>query len=133
MLQYFLNLTLLIYCLTKMESLTVIISIIEGCKHNILYIFVTLFSIWNKKKIVLRTFLKKLASQNNLCHIIWTWKSTPKISPTIISLFKGLGMNLIMRINYINQKNYIKMFSTSILRCVFYLQKHFTYFQVLEL
>jgi uncharacterized membrane protein SirB2 len=56
-----------------------------------------------------------LAFQNNMRHIISTSKSTPKVSPTIMSLFIRLGMILVMKkINSINQKNNIRMFTTSI-------------------
>jgi hypothetical protein len=57
-----------------------------------------------------------LAYQSNLCHIIWIWKNTPIISPTIKSFFQGLGMILVMKKNSINQKSYIEMFTTSILK-----------------
>jgi hypothetical protein len=59
-----------------------------------------------------------LTFQINLCHIIWTSKNTPKVSLIITSFFKGLGMNLVMKINSINQKNNVRMFTTSILRCL---------------
>ncbi len=49
-------------------------------------------------------FSLHLTFQNNLCHIIWTWKNTSKVSPTIMSFFKGLGMILVMKTNFINQK-----------------------------
>jgi hypothetical protein len=76
-----------------------------------------------------------LACQNNFCHIIWISKSTLKVSPTIMSLFKRLGMILVMKKNSINQNNNIRMFTTSISRCLKKkkMQKHFAYFQVLEL
>jgi hypothetical protein len=72
-----------------------------------------------------------LAFQSNLYHIIWTLKNAPKVSSTITS-FLGVGDEK----NLINQKNYIKMYTTSILRCLKknqILVKYFTYFQVLEL
>jgi hypothetical protein len=78
-----------------------------------------------------------LTFKSNLCHIIWTWKNTPRISPKISPIFEGLGMILVIKTNLINQKNNIIMFTTSILKCLKkktkYLQKHFTYFQVFEL
>jgi len=43
-------------------------------------------------------------------------------------------MGIYIKTNSINQKYYIKMFTTSTLRCLKkkkYLQKHFTYFQLL--
>jgi hypothetical protein len=58
------------------------------------------------------------ASQNNLCHIIWIKKHTPTMSPTIKSFFQGLGMILVMKTNSIDQKNNIRMFTTSILKCL---------------
>ncbi len=46
-------------------------------------------------------------------------------------------MIFVMKTNSINQKHYIGMFTTSILRCIKkktkYLQKHFTYFQIFKL
>jgi hypothetical protein len=32
-----------------------------------------------------------LAFKSNLCHIIWTWKSTPKNSPKISPFLRGWG------------------------------------------
>jgi hypothetical protein len=123
-----------------------------GCKQYILYILVTLFSTQKQKtknSNLPQTFQTKwsisfslwasslpLTSQNNLCHIIWIWKSTPKISPTITSPFKRLGMILVMKMNCINQKTYIRMFTKSILSCLKKNQifaKHFTYFQIFEI
>ncbi len=95
-----------------------------GCKKNILYILVTLFSTWKQKKNSFFNFLPSftiwkqikplvffmgistllLVSQNNLCHIIWTSKSTPKVSPTIMSFFRGVGMILVMKTNSSTQK-----------------------------
>ncbi len=75
-----------------------------------------------------------LTSQNNLCHIIWTWKNTPKVSPTILLLFRGLGMILIMKTNSIN---HIYMYKCSphqywsAWKKLKYLQKHFIYLLVI--
>ncbi len=55
-----------------------------------------------------------LAFQINLCHIIWTSKNTPKVSSIITSFFRGLRMKM----NPINQKNNVRMFITSILKCL---------------
>jgi len=48
-----------------------------------------------------------LASQNNLCHIILTSKNTPKVSPTIMSLFIKLGTILIMKTKVLLTKKII--------------------------
>jgi hypothetical protein len=37
------------------------------------------------------TFSLFLGSQKNLNHIIWTWKSNPKVSPEIMLVLKGWG------------------------------------------
>jgi len=55
-----------------------------------------------------------LAFQINLCYIIWTSKNTPKVSLIITSFFRGLRMKM----NPINQKNNVRMFITSILKCL---------------
>ncbi len=49
-------------------------------------------------------------------YIIWTWKSTPKIFWKIMLVFKRLGINFVMKTNSIDQKQIIRMFTTSILR-----------------
>ncbi len=75
-----------------------------------------------------------LTCQNNFCHIVWTSKSTPKVPPTIMSLFKRLGMILVMKKNSINQK-YILECSPHQIE-VFEKEKNaktFHLFQVLEL
>jgi hypothetical protein len=59
-----------------------------------------------------------LVFQSNLCYIIWTLKHTLKI-PNNYVIFQKLRMILIMKTNFINQKIYIKMFTTSILKCFF--------------
>jgi hypothetical protein len=64
------------------------------------------------------SFNLHIGSQSNLCHIIWTWKSTPKVTPKISSFFRGWEWFLVMKTNSINQKNYIGMFTTSILNCM---------------
>jgi hypothetical protein len=61
-----------------------------------------------------------LAFKRNLCHIIWTWKSIPKISPKVSPIFLGLGMILVTKTNSVNHI-YIYMLTTSILR---YLKKN---------
>jgi len=56
-----------------------------------------------------------LGSQTDFYYIIWTSKNTPKVSSTIMLLFKGLGIILVMKTNSIN---HIRMFITSILKCL---------------
>ncbi len=76
-----------------------------------------------------------LASQNNLCHIILTSKNTPKVSPTIMSLFIKLGTILVMKTKVLlTKKKYYNVHHISILLLenTKYLQKHFTHFQILE-
>jgi hypothetical protein len=45
-----------------------------------------------------------LAFKSNFCHIIWTWKSTPKASLKISPIFYRLKMILVMKKKLINQK-----------------------------
>jgi hypothetical protein len=45
-------------------------------------------------------------------------KKYAKNIPKNYVIFWGLGMILAMKINFINQKNYIRMFTTPILRCL---------------
>jgi len=74
-----------------------------------------------------------LDSQNDFYYIIWTSKNTPKVSSTIMLLFKRLGIILVMKTNSIN---HIRMFITSILKSwkkTKYLQKNVTYFQIFQL
>jgi hypothetical protein len=64
-------------------------------------------------------------------------KKYPKNIPKNILRFLGVGDGFNYEKKLINQKNYIKMFTTPILRWfenkTKYLQKDFTYFQVFEL
>ncbi len=91
-----------------------------GCKQDILYILVTLFS--NRKQKIKK--LKPFSSiSNQMKHFVFfvgiqpsfsfskqfvsyhlDLTNAPKISPTITSLFKRLGMILVMKINSINHK-----------------------------
>jgi hypothetical protein len=113
-------------------NLETLIKSIKGCKQDIFYILVTLFSTWKHEKKKNSNFKHSsniskqmifffmgissllLAFKSNLCHIIWTWKNTPKVS----LIFQGLGMILVMKTNLINTKHYIRMFTTTILRCL---------------
>jgi hypothetical protein len=56
-----------------------------------------------------------LALQNNVSYHL-DLKKYPKSIFKDYVIFWGLGMILIMKINSINQKNYIRMFTTSILK-----------------
>ncbi len=58
------------------------------------------------------SFSKQFVSYN------LNFKKYPKSIFKIYVIFQGLGMILVMKKNSINQKTYIKMFITSILRCL---------------
>jgi hypothetical protein len=66
-----------------------------------------------------------LAFQNNLCHIISSSTSTPKISPTIMSLFLGLGMISVM-------KTKVPLTKTTILECSPHQYFAFKNYQIFE-
>jgi hypothetical protein len=63
-------------------------------------------------------------------------KKYPKNIPNYNFTCQRLGMILVMKKNSINQKTYIRMFTKSNIEVLEkktkYLQKHFTYFQVIE-
>jgi hypothetical protein len=100
-------------------------------------ILVTMFSTWKQEKKVLnfsnlplafenkkkkKVFLIIIYSlllpfQSNLCHIIWTWKNAPK-NPQQLHHFKRLGMIIVMKTIFLNRKYNIRLFITSILRCL---------------
>jgi hypothetical protein len=94
----------------------------EGWKEDILYILVTLFSTW-KHDFFFQTSNLPLTFQNkwffffmgifnlplvfkgNLCHIIWTWKNTPKVSP----FFRvGINFSYNEKKNWLTQKHILK-------------------------
>jgi len=67
------------------------------------------------------------------CHIISIWKNSPKISPKLCH-FQRVGDDFTYETKLHWQKNCIRMFTTSILKCLKKkLQNNFKYFQVIEI